>query len=100
MCQGEHQFHRSLRSSDTERQRGGWTRSAKDLRVCVLFLEQNGEILCTIVVLQRTSQDLPQGGLELLCMLTFSGDSSAVSKVETFQLPEKSICDQRKSPRA
>ena len=51
-------------------------------RLCALFLERNGTILCTVTGPRRHSADLPQGGLELPCTLTFSGDSSAVSKVQ------------------
>ena len=55
----------------------------------MLFLKQINEILCAMVGLRRLTQDLPQGGLELPCTLTFSGDSSAVSKVETLLVARK-----------
>ena len=51
-------------------------------RLCMLLLERNGTILCTVTGPRRHSADLPQGGLELPCILTFSGDSSTVSKVQ------------------
>ena len=38
--------------------------------------------MCTVTGPKRHLADLPQGGLELPCTLTFSGDSSAVSKVK------------------
>lgn len=65
-------------------------------RLCVLFLERNGVILCTVTSPRRRSADLPQGGLELPCTLTFSGDSSAVSKVKTIPAAKKCIFCQSK----
>ena len=51
-------------------------------RVCALFLERNGAITCTITGSRRRSADLPQGGMELPCVLAFSGDHSDLLKVK------------------
>ena len=51
-------------------------------RVCALFLERNGAITCTITGPRRRSADLPQGGMELPCVLAFSGDHSDLLKVK------------------
>ena len=51
-------------------------------RVCVLFLERNGAITCTITGPRRRSADLPQGGMELPCVLALSGDPSDLLKIK------------------
>ena len=51
-------------------------------RVCALFLERNGAITCTITGPRRRSADLPQGGMELPCVLAFSGGPSDLLKVK------------------
>ena len=58
-------------------------------RFCALFLEHNGGILCTVTGPRRRSVDLPQGGLEVPCTLTFSGDSSTVCKVKMILAAKK-----------
>ena len=40
-------------------------------RVCSLFLRRGGGIVCTVTGARRHSGDLPQGGLEIPCVLTF-----------------------------
>ena len=51
-------------------------------RVCALFLEHNGTITYTITGPRRRSADLPQGGMELPCVLAFSGNPSDLLKVK------------------
>ncbi len=41
--------------------------------LCSLFLRSGSIITCRITGSRRYSTDLPQGGLEIPCMLTFSG---------------------------
>ena len=48
---------------------------------CALFLLREGNIKCTITGSRRYSIDLPQGGLELPCLYTFSGNAMVVSKL-------------------
>ena len=55
----------------------------------MLFLQQNSEIMCTIVGSLRRSQSLPQGALELPSTLTFAADSIMVSKVEALLVAKK-----------
>ena len=50
--------------------------------VCTLFLRQRGSISCEVTGSRRSSVDLPQGGLELPCILTFSGPKELVDKVK------------------
>ena len=40
--------------------------------ICSLFLRQSGNIICLVTGSRQYSSDLPQGGLEIPCMLTFS----------------------------
>ena len=42
--------------------------------VCSMFLLRGGTIHCQVTAPRRYSRDLPQGGLEIPCMLTFEGD--------------------------
>lgn len=42
--------------------------------VCSMFLLRSGTIHCQVTAPRRYSRDLPQGGLEIPCMLTFEGD--------------------------
>ena len=58
-------------------------------RICALFLERNGVILCTVTGPRRHSADLPQGGVEVPCTLTFSGDSNAGCKVKMILAAKK-----------
>ena len=50
--------------------------------VCTLFLRQRGSISCEVTGSRRPSISLPQGGLELPCILTFSGPEELVDKVK------------------
>ena len=46
-----------------------------------MFLRRGGSILCQVTESQRYSADLPQGGLEIPCILVFTGSVKEVSKV-------------------
>ena len=48
---------------------------------CSLFIERNGRIHCRITGTRQYSADLPQGGLEIPCVLTFEGDKKEVMKI-------------------
>ena len=50
--------------------------------LCHLFLSRGGSITCTVTGIRKYSDDLPQGGLEVPCQLTFRGDEPAVEKVK------------------
>ena len=47
-----------------------------------LFLSRGGSITCTVTGIRKYSDDLPQGGLEVPCQLTFRGDEPAIEKVK------------------
>ena len=47
---------------------------------CYLFITRGGSIVCEITGNWRHSADLPQGGLELPCKMTFSGSNKKVAK--------------------
>ena len=49
--------------------------------LCSLFLDRGGVITCEVIGPRQYSRDLPQGGLELPCKLTFSGQAIEVAKV-------------------
>lgn len=51
--------------------------------LCSLFLRRGGEITCKITESRRYSFDLPQGGLEIPCLLIFrSHDENEVKKLK------------------
>ena len=63
---------------------------------CSLFIQKNGSIKCTITGTRQYSADLPQGGLEIPCLLTFRGDKKEVMKVRKLlgtklQVPESNV---------
>ncbi len=49
--------------------------------VCSLFLRRNGVINICITGTRRFSADLPQGGLEIPCVIAFEGSSKEVRKM-------------------
>ena len=54
---------------------------------CSIFLRRKGTIRCTVSASRRYSADLPQGGLEVPCILQFHGDTKDVAKVRKLVLP-------------
>ncbi len=50
--------------------------------ICSLFLRRNGLISCQVTGSRRYSEDLPQGGLEVPCVLTFEGSAKDVERAE------------------
>ena len=50
--------------------------------VCYLFLGKEGTIQCQVTGTRQYSVDLPQGGLEVPCKLTFSGETRLIIKVQ------------------
>ena len=50
--------------------------------VCYLFLGREGTIQCQVTGTRQYSVDLPQGGLEVPCKLTFSGEARLIIKVQ------------------
>ena len=52
---------------------------------CSIFLSRSGNIRCKITGTRRFSTDLPQGGLEVPCMLTFQGEAKDVTKISSVQ---------------
>ena len=53
---------------------------------CALFLRTQGTIVCTVMGTRRFSDDLPQGGLEVPCLLMFRGQPTSVAKVKRLVL--------------
>lgn len=43
--------------------------------ICSIFIRRGGNIKCRVTGTRQYSSDLPQGGLELPCNLTFSMDN-------------------------
>ena len=54
--------------------------------ICSLFLQRGGSIQCTIVGSRRYSGDLPQGGLEIPCVLTFKAPDKMKDVLEKTQI--------------
>ena len=51
--------------------------------ICLLFLRHGGLISCRVTGRRRRSTDLPQGGLEIPCVLTFKGRNKDIKKLRT-----------------
>ena len=53
-------------------------------RLCSLFLRRGGAILCTVTGGRKYSVDLPQGGLEIPCILLFKHNPKELNKMKKF----------------
>ena len=49
--------------------------------ICSMFLLRGGTITCRVTASRRYSGDLPQGGLEIPCLLTFKGTMKDIAKI-------------------
>lgn len=49
--------------------------------ICSLFLRHGGQISCRVTGRRRHSTDLPQGGLEIPCILTFRATKKEIKKL-------------------
>ena len=47
-------------------------------RVCSLFLSQGGSVQCTVTGRRRYSFDLPQGSLEIPCLVKYTAQSKEI----------------------
>ena len=52
-------------------------------RACSVFLRSHVTIKCTVTGNRRYSSDLPQGEMEILCLLCFTGDDDLLKKLST-----------------
>ena len=55
------------------------------LTLCSMFLARGGNITCEVTGNQQYSRDLPQGGLELPCKLTFSNSIKEIASENLLQ---------------
>ena len=60
-------------------------------RPCSLFLRRGNSITCRVTGHRRYSSDLPQGGLEIPCVLLFEGEVKEISKIRKFVKPELQV---------
>lgn len=51
-------------------------------KICSLFIRRGGSICCIVTGGRRYSADLPQGGLEIPCILRFTGKAKEVQKLK------------------
>ena len=51
-------------------------------RMCSMFIQEGGEIMCTVIGNRRYSSDLVQGGLEIPCTLLFRGEEKYIQKLK------------------
>ncbi len=58
---------------------------------CSLFLQRFGHINCIITGSRRYSEDLPQGGLEIPCLYTLTGESKLIMKMRKLLAQESVI---------
>ena len=50
--------------------------------ICAMFLRREGSITCEVTDSRRHSDDLPQGGLEIPCVLRFEGGDKVTTKAK------------------
>ena len=50
--------------------------------ICALFIRRGGTIQCKVTGSRQYSRDISQGGLEIPCMLIFTGDPKDIQKVK------------------
>ena len=55
---------------------------SKFSRLYTLFMRRGGVILCRVTGRRRYSSDLPQGGLEIPCVLLLKGSSKELNKLK------------------
>ena len=71
--------------------------------VCSMFLLQGGSISCQVTGTTRYLIDLPQGGLELPCRLSFTGPQKVVGKLQkllnkALELPQGTNSSAKEEP--
>ncbi len=59
---------------------------------------RNGTIYCEVTGIRCYSGDLPQGGLEIPCKLTFRGELKVVRKLKTLLSSKKEIGNENDPP--
>ena len=50
-------------------------------RICTLFMRRGGAITCLVNGRRKYSADLPQGGMEIPCILRFVGEPKEIKKL-------------------
>ena len=50
-------------------------------RICTLFIRRGGAIHCRVTGRRKYSTDLPQGGVEIPCLLLFEGEAKEIKKL-------------------
>ena len=55
---------------------------SKISKMCSIFLRRGGKIKCEVSGSRRYSADLPQGGMEIPCILLFEGKSEEIKKIK------------------
>ena len=50
-------------------------------RICTLFIRRGGVINCRVTGRRKYSTDLPQGGVEIPCLLLFKGEAKEIKKL-------------------
>ena len=52
-------------------------------KTAAFFLKHGGTLRCTVTGKHRWSGDLDMGGLEILCVMTFSGPLPLIERLKT-----------------
>ncbi len=64
--------------------------------LCFLFLRCGGNIICHVTGARKYSTDLPRGGLEIPCLLFFTGESKEISKLKALLLNSTTVIERKK----
>lgn len=60
-------------------------------RTCSLFILRGGKITCRVVGRRQYSADLSQGGMEIPCILTFTGKTKEIKKLKSIQVTSSKV---------
>lgn len=86
-CERKTRNTKDIHHSCEKRWHGGWTSTGKNLSTSFDFSTKRKH--CCVSSRRRYSADLPQGGLEVPCVLRFTGQSSDVQKLNKLIKPSK-----------
>ncbi len=65
-------------------------------RLCFLFLRCGGNIICHDTGARKYSTDLPQGALEIPCLLFFIGELKEISKLKALLFNSTTVIEKEK----
>ena len=81
-CKRVRQPGGSLCCGSGQRRYDSWSCTSEDFTVVLPVFKHGGGITCQVIGAKRYSTDLPQRGLEVPCLLFFTGETKEISKLK------------------